>query len=320
MREILCSISTRGRNDTTLPLAIMAVVNQTRKVDKLIIFDDNEVQIDVRLIHHYKAIVEIINTKGIEFEWVYAGKKGQHYNHQIANTMGYTWVWRVDDDCIPEPNVLENLMKYAIDGVGGVAGAVLTPPDPKLRNPSSKIKDIYTEQNSQRNIITHVQEAEHLHCSFLYRAGIHDYNLGLSRVAHREETLFTYGLFLKGYKLLLVPDANTWHLKSPHGGIRNTSEDLFIHDEKIFKNIVGLADKTIIVLDCGLGDHIVFKHILPEIKEPICFTCYPEVVPGGSIEQAKELFGSIDQYNIYKKMEQWNWTDTLENAFRKMYL
>jgi hypothetical protein len=29
--------------------------------------------------------------------------------------------------------------------------------------------------------------------------------------------------------------------------------------------------------------------------------------------------GNIDEYNIYAKMDQWNWKDSLENAFRKMY-
>lgn len=320
MREILCSISTKGRYHTTLPLAIMAVVTQTKKVDKLIIYDDNIEPIDVRTIPYYKAIIDIINEKGIDFEWVFAGKKGQHYNHQLANTAGYKWVWRIDDDCIPESNVLETLYSYVNDSIGGVGGAVLIPSDKKITHPSSKIKDIYTEQNVQRNQILSVYEAEHLHCSFLYRAGINDYNLGLSKVAHREETLFSYGLFQKGYKLLLVPNAITWHLKSPDGGIRGADDALFIHDEKIFRNIIGLADKKIVVLDNGLGDHIVFRKILPELKDPILFTCYPEIVPGRSIQEAKELFGSIDQYNIYIKMEQWNWKDSLENAFRKMYL
>jgi hypothetical protein len=31
------------------------------------------------------------------------------------------------------------------------------------------------------------------------------------------------------------------------------------------------------------------------------------------------LFGDIDNYNIYRKMDQWNWKDSLENAFKKMY-
>ena len=32
------------------------------------------------------------------------------------------------------------------------------------------------------------------------------------------------------------------------------------------------------------------------------------------------LFGDIDQWNIYRKMAQWKWTGSLENAYRKMYI
>jgi len=42
MPSILCSISTRGRTHTFLPMALQAVMNQTRKPDKLVIFDDND--------------------------------------------------------------------------------------------------------------------------------------------------------------------------------------------------------------------------------------------------------------------------------------
>ena len=38
-KNILCSISTRGRYDTTLPLAIASAMNQTLLPDKLIIFE-----------------------------------------------------------------------------------------------------------------------------------------------------------------------------------------------------------------------------------------------------------------------------------------
>jgi hypothetical protein len=95
---------------------------------------------------------------------------------------------------------------------------------------------------------------------------------------------------------------------------------MFAHDETIFRNIVGLSSSTIVVLNCGAGDHIVFSHILPEIFNPIVFTCYPEIVPGKSIAEAQALFGDIDQWNIYKKMCQWDWKDSLENAYRKLYL
>jgi hypothetical protein len=240
----------------------------------------------------------------------------------MANTMGFEWVWRVDDDAIPEPNALEELYKHTADDVGAIGGSIFTMPNLfDTSKTTGKIADIDAEPNIQWNYIKQIKEVEHLHCSFLYRAGVHDYNLGLSRVAHREETLFTHGLYKKGYKILAVPDAVTWHFKNPQGGIRDgAKQEMFAHDEAIFRNINGLSDRTIVVLNCGAGDHIVFSHIISEIPNPIVFTCYPEIIPGKSIAEAQALFGNLDQWNIYKKMCQWGWKDSLENAFRKLYL
>ena len=321
MNNILCSISTRGRYYTTLPLALEAIINQTKKPDKLIIYDDNDEPVDLRNELYYHYFFQRLDIKGIKWEWVYAQKKGQHYNHQIANTAGYTWVWRIDDDCIPEPHVLETLYNYTNVNVGAVGGAILTPSHNfDTSKVTGKIKNIDSEANIQWCEIKEPKEVEHLHCSFLYRAGIHNYNLGLSRVAHREETLFTYGLVQKGYKLLAVPKAISWHLKNPQGGIRSeTNHELYKADEKIFRNLLNLKDQTIVVLNGGMGDHVVFNHVLPEIKNPIIFTCFPEITPGRSIGEAVALFGNIDQWSIYGKMIEWKWTDTLENAYRKLY-
>jgi GT2 family glycosyltransferase len=236
--------------------------------------------------------------------------------------MGYDWVWRVDDDAIPEPNVLAELYSWIDKDVGAIGGAILTLPiNPDTSKNTGKIEDIDKEPNIQWAEIKKLKEVEHLHCSFLYRAGVHDYNLGLSRVAHREETLFTYGLYLKGYKILAAPHANTWHLKNPQGGIRSeTNEQLYKHDELIFRNTLAYKDKKIVVLNVGMGDHIVFKRVMADITNAEVFTCYPELVPGRPISEAMSLFGDIDQWSIYKKMAEWNWTDSLENAFRKLYL
>ena len=321
---ILCSIATRGRYDTTLPLTLQAIINQTKRVDKLVIFDDNDQPKDMREVQLYQYLFDIMRLKGIQWEWVYALKKGQHYSHQLANDMaqkqGYTWVFRVDDDCLPEPHVLETLYSYTNDKLGAVGGAILTPPFAPVVNVTGKIENIDAEPSIQWDYIKEVKSVDHLHCSFLYRAGVQDYNLGLSRVAFREETLFTYGLKQKGYEILVVPNANIWHLKNKHGGVRTEQEILFRQDDAIFRNTLKLKEQTIVVLDNGLGDHIIAKSILPLIKNPVCFTCYPEIVPGRSIQEAKDLFGSLDQWNIYKKMDQWNWKDSLENAFKKMYL
>lgn len=321
MPSVICSVSTRGRYHTTLLLTLQAIAMQTRLPDKLVIFDDNDDPIDVREIPHYKYIFQILDLNGVKWDWVFAGKKGQHHNHQAANTMEFDWVWRVDDDAIPEPNVLSTLMDYISEDVGAIAGDILTPPLSYVGNATGKIDNIDNEQNLQWDYLTEIIEVEHLHCSFLYRAGVHDYHLGLSRVAHREETLFTYGLHLKGYKLLLVPNATTWHLKNPEGGIRSeTNQALYEQDEFIFRNFLKFKNSTIVVLDGGMGDHIVFSHVLPDIHNPLVFTCYPEIVEGKPLSEAYRLFGNIDQWNIYKKMHEWKWTKSLELAYRKLYL
>lgn len=325
MSKVLCSVATRGRYFTTLPLVLNAIINQTRLPDKLIVFDDNDEPQDMRKELIYSYFFQMLDIKGVEWEWVFAEKKGQHYIHQAANLMGYDWVWRCDDDAIPEHDVLERLYRYANTSdksIGAVGGSILTPPYlPDTRNCTGKIDDIDREPNIQWNKIEYVKEVEHLHCSFLYRAGVADYNKGLSRVAHREETLFTYQLHQKGYKVLVVPNAITWHMKNPQGGIRSeTQAEMYERDEQIFRNFLEYRGRTIVVLNCGLGDHIVFSHVLPEIPNAEVFSCYPEIIPGKTIAEAEKLFGDVNQWNVYGKMDQWKWKGDLESAYRKIYL
>jgi glycosyltransferase involved in cell wall biosynthesis len=302
-------------------MAIQSVINQTRKIDHLVIFDDNDEDKvkDLREIQVYKYLFNIMDLKGIGWHVTYGKRLGQHHNHQIANTMGFEWVWRVDDDCVPEPHVLETLMNHTSPTVGAVGGAILTPPFSPVTGSTGCIEDIH-EPSIQWNYIKEKREVDHLHCSFIYRAGIVDYNLALSKVAFREETLFTYGLKQRGYQILIVPQADTWHLKNQYGGVRTETKELFEHDDWIFHNYMKYKDNTIVILDSGLGDHIVFKHVLPEVKNPIIFSCYPDIIPGESIGEAYRLFGNIDQFNIYGKMDQWKWQGSLEDAFRKLYI
>ena len=321
MKNILCSISTRGRYDTTLSMAINAVITQTKKIDHLVIFDDNDEDKvkDLREIQIYKYLFAIMDLKGISWQVIYGKRQGQHHNHQIANRMGYEWVWRVDDDCIPEPHVLEVLTSHITPTVGAVGGSILTPPFTPVKDSTGLIENIY-EPCIQWDYIKEKKDIDHLHCSFIYRAGIVDYNLGLTRVAFREETLFTYALKQRGYQILVVSNADTWHLRNQYGGTRTETKELYERDDWIFHNFMKYKNNTIVVLDNGLGDHLCFQHVLPEIKNPVIFSCYPEIVPGESIAEAYRLFGSIDQFSIYGKMDQWNWKGSLEDAFRKLYV
>lgn len=325
MNKILCYISTKGRYNTTLPLTLTSIINQTKLPDKLIIFDDNDLPQDLRELSIYSYIFNILDIKGISWEVIFGAKKGQSYNHQAANIMNYDWVWRLDDDNIAEPNVLETLSSYIKDNVGAIGGSILTPPLVfENIEVTGKIENIYSEPNVQwKKNISEVYEVEHLHCSYLYRAGIQNFNLGLSPLCHREETLHTFGIYKRGYKNLVIPNCITWHLKNPEGGIRSVnkqSEDNYRHDEEIFNNIIQFKDRPIVILNNGLGDHLVFKQVLKDMNNPVIFSCYPDIIPGKSIAEAQYLFGDIEEYNIYRKMAEWNWNDSLENAFRKLYL
>ena len=78
----------------------------------------------------------------------------------------------------------------------------------------------------------------------------------------------------------------------------------------------------------GIGDHLVFSKILPDIKEKYgevtLACCYPELFEGEdciSIAKAKIMVGNnMDNYNVYKFCWDHAWKDSLENAFRGMYL
>jgi len=112
-----------------------------------------------------------------------------------------------------------------------------------------------------------------------------------------------------------------------------TDLEMFQHDEKIFSSKlqewgVQFKNTKLIVLDNGLGDHLIFKKLLPEIKQKyervIIASCYNEVFEGEdvqliSIAHAKSMM-NIDDYNVYKKAIDTGHTGQLIDVYRKLYL
>lgn len=238
--------------------------------------------------------------------------------------MQYEWVWRVDDDCVPEYDVLEKLLSVATPEVGVVASSVIVPElqIEEWQKGNNDIHDIVS-YNVQWYDIPETKEVDHVHCTFIYRAGVYPYNLALSRIAHTEETQFSYGIKQCGYKVLVTPWVS-WHLKNPEGGIRDGTSDMFDHDEAIFLKLVEYG--KIVVLNNWLWDHILFSEILPELKSKYgkvtIACCYPEVFPWEniiSIDEARELLGDLDEFNIYKKMADWNNKEHILQAYRRLY-
>jgi len=334
--HVLAEICTKNRYYTTLPQAVVAVAMQTRKVDKLIIYDDSDEKKDLRENAHWKNIFSMLDAKGMDWEWIYASGKGQHINHEDAQNRAVNFVWRIDDDTIPEPDTLERLLVYMRDPrVGAVGGKIFTPPIAQLNTvASNKLKDIHLSPNVQWFDFKEVIEVEHLHCSFLYRKGIAHYDMRLSPVAHREETMFTYEIFKAGWKVLAVPDATTWHLRNPEGGIRTyTNGEYWASDERIFSQKliewkVSTSDKHIIYCNLGLGDHFVLREALPAIiakrgAENLLIVCHHSAVFEGmgvqciSEAESKSLTIAENVENVYGWCWKMNWKSSLLDAFKE---
>jgi GT2 family glycosyltransferase len=341
--KVTAVISTMGRYFTTLPMCISSIINQTVKPNELIIYDDGE-QKDLREEGIYKNLFHHLQAAGISWQVKFSPRKGQVFNHQssLRDSSGGL-IWRLDDDNVADPRCLEYLLLSMGDpSIGAVGGLVLDPKGVQDNNPaaSNKIEDIYLGLNVQWFRNTTPQEVDHLYSTFLYRkeAAKHGYHMGLSRVGHREETIFTYEMKRAGWKIVVNPQAITWHYREGSGGIRSfKDQSLWDHDEKIFSELMGdwgvrkdRYDKHI-VLDSGIGDHIVFLKILPDLKKAypnarlVISNCYPYLfddhkdVVLTSIQDAKNLFGDIDQWNVYKWMWDRNWKQSLESAFRGLY-
>ncbi len=341
--DVTAYISTKDRYLTTLPLAISSIATQTVVPSKFILFEDSE-PVDIRNNSVYLHLLHLLNEKGIEWEVVFGKKMGQVHNHQLAIDMCKTeWLWRIDDDNVVEPNVLEELLKSADDKTGAVAGLVIDPTQISVnydRTLTNKISRIYEDPNVQwmKQIRTDAFEVEHLYSSFIYRkrASSHGYCLRLSPVGHREETIFSHEMFRSGWKLKVNPKATTWHLREPTGGIRSYTDksywdsDEIIFSEKIKQWSVDIKnDRYYAVIDAGIGDHFIFKNLIPDLKEKygerlVIACCYPAVFEDTgvnliSIQEAKNILNNIDQYNIYKYCGERNWTKHILDGYREMY-
>jgi GT2 family glycosyltransferase len=321
---ILAFVPTKNRYNI-LSNCLQAIAMQTLSPDKVLIYDDGEHK-DLREDPIYSHIFRLFGVKNIQWEVIFGNGHGQHHGHQIVNSFNFTYVWRIDDDAIPEPDVLAKLVGYMAKEIGAVGGAVFEPGNSQSGG-SGKLEDIFHKPNLQWNPDGKVYEVEHLYSSFLYKPKIVSYNLELSPVAHREETLFSHELKEKGYKLIVDTSIKTYHFRQPTGGIRShTSEDFYTHDDQLFARQMETWGYKIISLDVGIGDHFVFLNILPDLmkkyKHLIIGCCYPEV-----FKDYKDVITilplaitqKLTDDHVYKFMWDKNWKSSILNAYKLMF-
>lgn len=337
-KEVTVGIPTRNRYDQ-LSQTLLAVAFQTVKPSEVIIVDDSDNPADLRQSPLFQSAFNLFNYHKIDWKVLFGRKMGQHHSHQIVQeTAKHSLIWRLDDDEIPEPNVLSVLLScMEIENVGAVGGLVPQdcPAPPLPENAANLISDLnrpniqwFAHENKLE-----IKEVEHLTSSFLYRKGIVSYDLSLSKAAFREETIFTYEMKRKGFKLLVYPMAVTWHFRAPnrHSNIADWENDDRYFASKLAEWGVNQTPNKMIICDCGIGDEIVMASLIPELKKkygkltiacchrPVFEEFEGEDVTLISIADAKQKIGSIDHLNIYKNMIDWNWNTELEGAFRKLY-
>lgn len=346
--KVTASISTRNRYHTTLPACLIAIACQSKVPEELIIFDDGD-RLDLRQDPLYQSIFMHLGKRGIDWRVEYGTGEGQVKNHQATIKLAkHELIWRLDDDNMPEANVLETLYNELGKRSGAIGGLVLDPKNNIQPNKlaSSKIEDIMLGLNEQwfAHEKTSIKKVDHLYSTFLYRkeAAQHGYEPTLSRVGHREETIFTHEMTRRGWELQVTPHCVTWHYHTPTGGIRdNTKQEMWDSDELIFHEKLKLWGVKMnqyfpIILSNGLGDHLAFKTVIPEIiqkhggKKILLAVCYPDLFkeylsnPNISIitiADALISFGNeMQRYDIYQWMDSNNWDGHIIDAFRTLYL
>jgi GT2 family glycosyltransferase/predicted SAM-dependent methyltransferase len=351
MPSVTAVVCTKNRYFTTLSHTLMGIINQTYKPKQLLIYDDNgDENIDLRYNPLYKNILQLIGDFGIELYVSVSNGVGQVLNHDRSlKDAKYDWIWRLDDDNVPENNVLESLVNVVInnDKVGAVGGLVIDPLCNYKNKPpiaSNNIEHIYWGLNIQwyehetKDLIL----VDHLYSSFLYNKNAAIESGGYTKelpIGFREETILTYGLKRNNYNLFVIPNNITWHFNNPEGGMRPKDTSVFSTCEDIFRKKlkewnINAKYLKLIVLDNGIGDHYCFKNIIPELKNKfekthdiIIACCYKDVffdMPDLkliSISDARSIMGvDIDKLNIYAWCEEHSWKGSLLDAFRELYL
>lgn len=343
-------VSTKGRYNSTLPLALQSLALQTKNPDKIIIYDDNENPEDLRKNPIYENIFKTFEEKRIKWFVLFGQKKGQVANHEHCRTNCKTdIIFRFDDDEILEHDVIEKLYSHFSNKEIGAVGGVIATPDSNLRLSKifgkNKIEEIFFAPNIQWCVQEDEDpfEVDHLYSSFMYKVSASLPYPELSKVGHSEETQFTYNIKTNGYKIIVDPCVKTWHYHFPNGGIRSEQDfSLWQKDTENFKKYlknknIELKEFKFIVCNGGFGDNIILRNLwndfrkkYPDIKTYIA-TYYKEAWDNImddnldliSVEEGKiialSMGTSLENLNIYHWMIKNNWKNHISEAYKKMF-
>jgi hypothetical protein len=228
----------------------MSIFNQSYSPTRVVLVDDSK----QKNFYNHPLLINILvlfKEKGIEFDYFHGKCKGAVPALQIGlDNIEDGWVFKTDDDNILSYNTLELFIKNIKPEIGGMSGVIL---DKYLNqfyidNPDkmpveengfyNKIENIYSEFNIQmvHNQSNDIKKVEHIYSNYFFRRDLaEDYPIELSPSSHREETIFTYNIFRKGFDLIIIPDVKIHHLYYDHkSGNRQWGKDNQRNNELYF--------------------------------------------------------------------------------------
>lgn len=271
--NITVLLTTCDRYETTLPLCLLSILNQTRKPDRIVIVDDS---LNNKFYESYqiKELLVIAKYKNILIDYYIGEKRGQVPALQRGfEKIKDGWILKTDDDNILECDVIQIFEKNINDEIGAMGGLIVMDKNAFYRKQSDcrsslKIKDIYSAFNTQLvfNQDRNPKEAEHLHSNYFFKKeALDSYDLTLQPSSYREDTITTYTIYKNNYKLMVFPDVVTYHLQTNNGnkkwGSKNDlkNERLFLDKLKSWKIIPDflkiIEDKISV---CALVDNIYY--------------------------------------------------------------
>lgn len=242
--NITVSLTTKNRYYSTLLLALVSVANQSLLPYEVILVDDNEHK-EFYNIEMYKNILELMKLKRIKFSYFHGPSKGQTHAQQVALEHCKTpLLFKMDDDNILQHNVLEILHEVLSENSNAAAasGVIFRYEKDISReadvdcNMYNRIEDIFSVFNVQMcgKQSKDRKKCEHLYSNYLFRKDlVKSYPLEFSPAGHREDTVFTYGMYLNGYDLIVDPFAITHHVHNSGGNKCHNFDDI-VKNEELF--------------------------------------------------------------------------------------
>lgn len=263
--RVLVDIVTRDRHSYLCSL-ITSLLGQTFKEwDICIQCDDYDESMPSD--HQIMHLMHRCMHEGHGWRIIRSHRQGPHMAHDRTLQMAkddphyrYKLICRIDDDIYVRPDYLERLYQMFVEDkdaeIAAVSGVYL---DPKRSETEQMCPANYEGSLDYAGKIDHnvpwpyvcayppgtkPRQVEHLYSSFMYRveaAGqIGGYCKRFSQIGHREESDFSYRMFLAGWKLFIQPDAVGFHFSAPGGGIRakgiNDRDKLAASDHLIYSN------------------------------------------------------------------------------------